>query len=103
MLERVRPADDRTPVAALESVSLVTEARHQLGVDVCDLFRSKSRLAWLVREAVARHRRSHNMKRVFRSPTVSCRVGQGPDDLGELGDGARPAMRNDERERVLFG
>ena len=43
------------------------------------------------------------MKRVFRAPTVSHRVGQGPDDLGEFGDGAGPAMRDDERERVLFG
>ena len=55
----------------------------------------------LAGEAVARHRRDHDVEGVRRAAAVRRGIGQRIDDLQLLDDRAGPAVRDDERQRVL--
>ena len=48
----------------------------------------------------AGHRRHHHVKRLRGIPAVGARVGQRADQLGELDDRVRPAVRQQQRQRV---
>ena len=52
-------------------------------------------------EAVARQGRNDQVERVLRAPAVRGGIGQRLDDLQLLDDRAGPAVRDDERQRVL--
>ena len=55
----------------------------------------------LGREPVARQRGDHHMERVRRAAAVRRGIGERLDDLQLLDDRAGPAVRDDERQRVL--
>ena len=103
MVERVPAADDRAPVAALDAVALVAEPRHELRVHLGDLLGAEPRRPRLVREPVAGHGRRHHVERVLGAPAMGDGVGQGADDLRELGDRAGPAVGDHEGQGVGLG
>ncbi len=55
----------------------------------------------LCREPVAGHRRHDDVERVRRIAAVGGRVGERPDHVEHLDDRAGPAVRDDQRQRVL--
>ena len=55
----------------------------------------------LAGEAVARHRRDHDVESVRRGPAMRRGIGQRIDDLQLLDDRAGPPVRDDDRQRVL--
>ena len=99
---RRRAARPAAPVTALGAVAVVAQTHHQLRVDVGHPLWPIPRLSWLVGEAVAGQRRGYDMKGILGPVTVRDRIGQRPDDLGELEDRSRPAVGDDEREGVRF-
>ena len=54
----------------------------------------------LLRVPVAGHRRDDDVERVLGIAAVGRRVGQRADDVEHLDDRARPAVRDDQRQRV---
>ncbi len=56
---------------------------------------------WLAREAVARHRRNHEVEGIRCTPAMRRGIGQRLDDLQLLDDRAGPSMRDDHRQRIL--
>ena len=60
-------------------------------------------LGRLVGEAVAGDGRQHEVERVLGASAVRGRVGEWADGLEQLDDRARPAVRHDQRQRVLVG
>ena len=80
----------RAPVAALRAVAVVAEARHQLRPRLRDALHVPARLRRDARPAVARKRRRDDVE-VFAERF---------DHVEELGDRARPAVRDDQRQRV---
>ena len=94
--------DERTPIAALRGVALVSQALHQGGPCPGNAFGAPAGRGRLAREAVARHRRNHEVKRVRGAPAVGRRIGQRLDDLELLDDRAGPAVGDDERQRILM-
>ncbi len=104
---RVAGADGRgdlgAPVAALGAVAGVAEPAHQLVPGVGDLLGPPARPAGLAAEAVAGQRRADHVESVRGVAAVRRRIGERPDDLAELDDRARPAVRDDQRQRVLAG
>ena len=90
--------DDRAPVAALRAVARVAEPAHQLDLGLRDARGIPAALVGRPGEAVAGHRRADDVEGVAgrrRERRVAA-----ADDLLELDDRARPAVRDDERERV---
>ena len=63
--------------------------------------RVPAELARLCREAVAGQRRQHEVERVLALAAVRGRVGERADGLEQLDDRAGPAVRHDQRQRVL--
>ena len=53
-------------------------------------------------EAVARHRRDHDMEGIRRAPAMGRGIGQRIDDLQLLDDRAGPPVRDDQRQRILM-
>ena len=95
---------DRAPVAALRAVAVVAELGHQLSFERAATRRmSQPVLVRRAREPVAGHRRAHDVERVGRVAAVRRRVGERADDVEELDDRARPAVRDEQRERVGCG
>jgi hypothetical protein len=93
--------DHRAPVTALCEVAVVAESLHELGPDVGDLLHAPARLCGLAREAVARKRRTHDVKGVLGIAAVSRRVRERTDHLLELHDRAGPAVGQQQRTRAL--
>ena len=59
-------------------------------------------LGRLPRVPVARYGWDHHVEGVRRAPAVRRRVGQRIDDLHLLDDRAGPAVRDDERQRIVM-
>ena len=93
--------DERTPIAALRGVALVSQALHQGGPCPGNAFGAPAGRGRLAREAVARHRRNDQVKRVRGAPAVGRGIGQRLDDLELLDDRAGPAVGDDERQGIL--
>ena len=96
-------ADARAPVAAGRAVAGVPEPPHQLDPRAGYPLDAPPRRGRLVAEAVARQRRADHVEGIGWVAAVGDRVRQRPDDLEELDDRARPAMRQDQRKRVGRG
>ena len=93
--------DEGTHVAALGDVAGVAEAAHQLRPRPCDAAGVPAELGRLAGEAVAGQGRQHEVERVLGGAAVRGRVGQRADGLEQLDDRAGPAVRHDQRQRVL--
>ena len=96
-----RVGDGGAHVAALGDVARVAEAVHQLRPRACDAAGLPAELGRLAREAVAGQGRQHQVERVLGGAAVRGRVGQRADGLQQLDDRAGPAVRHDQRQRVL--
>ena len=96
-----RVRDGGAHVAALGDVARVAEAVHQLRPRAGDAAGLPAELGRLAREAVAGQGRQHQVECVLGAAAVRGRVGQRADDLQQLDDRARPAVRHDQRQRVL--
>jgi hypothetical protein len=94
--------DEGAHVAALGDVARVVEAVHQLRPRACDAAGLPAELGRLARKAVAGQGRQHQVEGVLGGAAVSGRVGQRADGVEELDDRAGPAMRHDQRHRVLM-
>jgi hypothetical protein len=95
-----RVRDGGAEVTALGDVAGVAEAVHQLGPRACGAAGAPAELGRLPGEAVARQGRQHQVESVLGGATVGGRVGQRADGLQQFDDGAGPAMRHDQRQRV---
>ena len=93
--------DEGAHVAALGDIAGVAESVHQLRPGLRDAAGVPAELGGLAGEAVAGQGRQHEVKRVLRLPTVRGRVGQRADGLEQLDHRAGPAVRHDQRQRVL--
>ena len=96
-----RVGDGGAHVAALGDVAGVAEAVHQLRPRLRDAAGVPAELGRLAREAVAGHGRQHEVERVLGASAVRGRVGERADGLEQLDDRAGPAVRHDQRQRVL--
>ena len=92
--------DLRAPIAALRDVPRVPEAPHQDDPRVRDVDGIPALRRRLGGEPVAGHRRDHHVERVVRAAAVRRRVGERADHAEHLDDRARPAVRDDHRQRV---
>ena len=97
-----RVRDVGAHVAALGDVARVAEALHQLRPRAGDAAGLPAELGRLAREAVARQGRQHQMECILGGAAVRGRVGQRADGLEQLDDRAGPAVRHDQRQRVLM-
>ncbi len=93
--------DDRAPVAALRHVARVTEALHQHIPRTRDALGTPARRGRLAGEAVARHRRNHDVEGVGCGATMRGRIGERLDDLELFDDRAGPSVRDDHGQGVL--
>src|SRR5262249_33009323 len=92
--------DGSAPITTLCGISLITEPRHQLGPRLCYPLHIPSLAGRLVREAVTRKRRTHQMERVGSLTAMRGRVGQRFDYFQKLHDRSRPSVRDKQRGRV---
>ena len=101
--ERELRRHDGAPVAALRAVAVVAERGHELGPRARDAPGVPAALGRRARERVPGNRRAR--RRGTRRPgrRRARRVGERPDHVEELDERARPAVREDERERVGLG
>jgi hypothetical protein len=95
--------DGRTPVAALGAEPLVAQARHELDPGVGDPACLPAGLPSGPGEPEARNARQHHVEGVGPVAAVRGRVRQRADDVQELDDRPRPAVRDDQRGGVGFG
>ena len=91
----------RAPVAALRGEAGVAEPLHQRQPGLGDARRVPAGGGRPLREAIARHRRDHDIERVLRGAAMRGRIGQRLDDLQLLDDRARPAVGDDDRQRIF--
>ena len=96
-----RVRDLCAPIAALRGVARVSEARHELDPGIRDPNRPPPRLRGLPRVPIARDRRNDDVERVGGVAAVCRRIGKRADDVQHLDDRTRPAVRDDQRQRVL--
>ena len=96
-----RVGDSGTLVAALGDIARVAEPAHQLRPRLADPAGVPAGLGRLPREAVTGDGRDNEVERVLSRPAVRGRVGQRADDLEHLDHRAGPAVRDDQRQRVL--
>ena len=97
----IRSVTTPAPVTACRHVACVAETIHQHRPGACDAVGAPTGRGWLSRVSVARHRRDDDMERVRRASAVRRRIGQWLDDLELFDDRAGPAVRDDDRQRVL--
>ena len=97
-----RGRDRGAPVAALRDVAGISQSFHQHRPRAGDAVGTPAGGGGLARKPVARQRRNHHVERVRRAPAVSGGIGERLDDLQLLDDRAWPAVRDDERQRVLL-
>ena len=90
------------PVAALRDEAGVAEPLHQRDPGGGDPRRVPARRRRPGGEAVAGDRGDHDVERVRRGPAISGGIGQRPDDLELLDDRARPAVGDDDRQRIFM-
>ena len=93
--------DGGAHVATLGDVAGIAEAAHQLRPRRRDAADVPAELRRLCREAVAGQGRQHQVERVLGATAVRGRVRERADDLQQLDDRAGPAVRHDQRHRVL--
>ena len=93
--------DDRAPIAALRHELRVPEALHQHDPGTRDVLGIPAGGGRLAREAVAGHRRNHQVERVRCAAAMCGGIGERFDDLHLLDDRSGPSVRDDERQRVL--
>ena len=96
-----RVGDGGAHVAALGDIAGVAEAVHQLRPGLRDAADVPAELGGLAGEAVAGQGRQHEVERVLGASAVRGRVGERADGLEQLDDRAGPAVRHDQRQRVL--
>ena len=96
-----RVGDGGADVAALGDVAGVAKAAHQLCPRLSDAADVPAELRRLAGEAVAGEGRQHEVERVLGASAVRGRVGQRADGLEQLDHRAGPAVRHDQRQRVL--
>ena len=96
-----RVGDLGAHVAPLRDVPGITQAPHQLRPRLSDTEGAPAELGRLVGEPVAGDRRQHEVERVLSAAAVRGRVGERADRLEQFDDRARPAVRHDQRQRVL--
>jgi hypothetical protein len=92
--------DRRAPVTALGAVAVVAQAPHELGPRLGDAAHAPARLGGLLAEAVARQRRAHHVEGVGRVAPVGGRIHQRAERVEELDDRPRPAVGEDQRQRL---
>src|SRR4051812_46063596 len=102
VVERDARADDRSPGAALHTIPGVAKPRHQGRFDRRHPRRVEAPLARLVRESKSRQRRRHDIERVVGTAAVSNGIGQWSDHFRELDNRPRPAVRDEERQRIAL-
>ena len=93
--------DEGAHVAALGDVAGVAEAVHQLRPGARDSAWVPADLRRLAGEAVAGQGREHEVERVLGASAVRGRVGERANGLEQLDHRAGPAVRHDQRQRVL--
>jgi hypothetical protein len=86
---------------ALRHKSRIAETPHQLHPGTCHAGGVPTGLLRLGGEPVAGHRRDHHIERVRGVAAMRRRVGERAGDVQHLDDRARPAVRDDQRQRVL--
>jgi hypothetical protein len=96
-----RIGDAGAHVAALGDVALVAEPLHELCPGACRPAQVPADRRRLARQAVAGEGREHEVERILGRAAVCSRIGEGADRLEQLDDRARPAVRHDQRQRVL--
>ena len=94
--------DERSPIAALRDVPVVSEALHQHDPRPRDARRIPAGFGRLAGKAVARHRRDHHVERIRCGSAVRSGIGERVDDLQQLDDRTGPAVRDDDRQRTLM-
>ena len=101
-LQQCQLLGDRVPpVPALCHVPLVAEALHQHDPGARDADRVPAGLGRLAGETVAGQRRDDEVEGVSGAGAVGGRIRQRLDDLELLDRRSRPAVGDDERQRVL--
>ena len=101
-LLRQRGRDDGAPIAALSHVARVAKAAHELAPGSGDAGGVPAALGRLVREGKARQGRRDDVEGVLGTAAMGRRVRQRLDDLEELDHRARPAVRDEDRQRVCL-
>jgi hypothetical protein len=96
-----RVSDEGAHVAALGDVAVIAEAVHQLGPGARHAAGVPADFGRFGGPAVAGQRWDDEVKRVLGGAAVRCRVGERADDPEQLDHRARPAVRDDQRQRVL--
>ncbi len=97
-----RIGDPGANVPALRDVPRVAEAVHQLRPRARGSGQLPAELARLTGEPVAGHRGKHEVKGILGAPAVRGWIRKRPDRVEQLDDGAGPAVRHDQRQRVLM-
>src|SRR5829696_2560989 len=97
------PADAGTYVATVGTVSLITEAAHQLGPCPRDARHVPARLPHRDGEPEARQRGRDDVESVGRVAAVGARVGERSDDAQKLHNRAWVPVADDQWERTGLG
>ena len=95
--------DNGAGIAALHAEALVAQPAHQLDERLADADIVPPGFAGRAGKAEARQRRHHHVERVLRLAAMRHRIGQRPDHVEELDDGARPAVDQQQRGSVFLG
>ena len=96
-----RVGDAGAHVAALGHVAGVAEAAHQLGPGPRRPAQVPADLGRLAGEPVPRQGGEHEVEGILGAAAVRRRVGERADRVEHLDHGAGPAVRHDQRQRVL--
>ena len=96
-----RVGDAGALVAALGDVAGVAEAAHELSPGLCRAVLIPADLLRLVGEAEAGQRRQDEVERVLGASAVGGRIGERADDVEHLDHRTGPAVRDEQRQRVL--
>lgn len=92
--------DHAAPIAALGDIAIVAETLHQHVPRLADAVAVPAFRIRFVAEAEARDRRDYQMECLPGLAAVLGRIDQWIDDVQELDDRSRPAMRHHHRQRV---
>ena len=96
-----RVGDAGAHVAALGHVAGVAESTHELGPGPCRPAQIPAHLDRLAGEPVPGQGGQHEMEGILGAAAVRGRVRQRADGVEQLDHGAGPAVRHDQRQRVL--